>query len=267
MRAPEPILLTSKANSRFKQMRAALDAPGVKRKQTVLLGEKLILEWFEAKAKIALAARNRLSPIRWLRLEGRKAHRVEEKLPLETWELSENLMRDISGSASPPSIALVMELADGPIDPLADWVIVPWGIQDPGNLGAVLRSAAAFGFQEAILGPECADPFNPKAMRGSMGAAFTMSFRRFSEEHFADGTWVALDSGTGATPIGGVDLSAPLRLMVGNEGHGWRDADLPNRCVRASISITGVESLNAAVAVGIACFEIARRRECARGPE
>ena len=256
MNTPEPMLLTSKSSSRFKRMREALGGHGAKREYTVLLGEKLVLEWFETKIQIA---RDRLLPLRWLRLEGCKTHAVERKLHLETWELSEKLMRGVSDSASPPSLALVMELADEPTSPIADQVIVPWGIQDPGNLGAILRSSAAFGFREALLGPGCADPFSPKALRGSMGAAFAMPLRRFSEGHFTDGRWVALDSGSNATPIESVDLSGPLRLMVGNEGRGWRDANLPAHCVKAAIPTSGVESLNAAVAVGIACYEVARR--------
>ena len=250
------MLLTSKSSLRFKRMCAALGGHGVKRQHTVLLGEKLVLEWFETKIQ---TARDRLLPVRWLRLEGRKMHAVERKLPLETWELGENLMRDVSDSASPPSLALVMELTDELIGPIADRAIVPWGIQDPGNLGAILRSAAAFGFQEALLGPGCADPFSPKALRGSMGAAFTMPLRRFSESYFADGRWLALDCELDATPIESVDLSSPLRLMVGNEGRGWRDTDLPAQCLKTVIPTFGVESLNAAVAVGIACYEAARR--------
>ncbi|MDR0498436.1 MAG: RNA methyltransferase [Holophagales bacterium] len=256
MNLSEPILLSSKSNSRFKQMRTTLAVSGVKRTHTILLGEKLILEWFESKP---LVASNRLWPIRWLRLEGHKTHHIERELKLETWELSENLMRDISDTASPPSLALVMELGDEPCGTIADLVIVPWGIQDPGNLGAILRSAAAFGFQEAILGPGCADPFNPKALRGSMGAAFTMPLRRFDKKCFADGRWIALDSEPNALLIESVDLSVPLRLMVGNEGHGWRDVELPEHCVRTAIPISKVESLNAAVAVGIACYEAAKK--------
>jgi len=252
----ELIVVTSKANPRFKQMRALLGVSGVKRRHTVLLGEKLALEWLEAKGRTAW---NRLLPLRWLRLEGSEMRPIEHKLKLETWELSEKLMRDVSDSASPPSLSLVMELADEPAGPIANRVIVPWEIQDPGNLGAILRSAAAFGFQEALLGPGCADPFSPKALRGSMGAAFTMPLRRFFEDHFADGHWVALDNGPNATPIESVDLSDPLRLMVGNEGHGWRDANLPAQCIKTAIPTSGVESLNAAVAAGIACYEADRR--------
>jgi TrmH family RNA methyltransferase len=255
MRIHEPSLIASKANPRYKQLRAALGVSGAKRRCTAVFGEKLVAEWFGSDSH----AKRRLSPTRWLRLEGHGAHPLERDLPLDVWELSEGLMRELSDSASPPRHALVMELAPEPSGPLLDRVIVPWGIQEPGNLGAVLRSAAAFGFREALLGPGCADPFSPRALRGSMGAAFAMPLRRFDESHFASGRWVALDSGQGAAHIESADLGCPLRLMVGNEGHGWLGADLPAHCTRASISTTGVESLNAAVAVGIACYEVDRR--------
>jgi tRNA G18 (ribose-2'-O)-methylase SpoU len=60
-------------------------------------------------------------------------------------------------------------------------------------------------------------------------------------------------------PLAAADLSEPLRLWVGNEGHGWRGVALPAGVARLAIPIQGVESLNAAVASGIACYETARR--------
>jgi len=256
MRKPETISLSSRANPRARQLMSALDVSGAKRELTLLSGEKLIREWLESKSD---AARTRLSPMRWLKIEGQKINPLEREIQLETWELSEKLMAGISGSPSPPTIALVMELGKEPVGPIADLAIVPWGIQDPGNLGAMLRSAAAFGFCDALLGPGCADPFSPKALRGSMGAAFALNIRCFSATHFSDGRWVALDCRPGASPISEVNLGKPLRLMVGNEGHGWLGTDLPHDCARASIPTVNVESLNTAVAVGIACFEAARR--------
>jgi TrmH family RNA methyltransferase len=138
-------------------------------------------------------------------------------------------------------------------------VIGAWGVQDPGNLGAILRSAAAFGFQEALLGPGCADPFHPKALRGGMGAAFLLPLRRVEHISPDQGHWYALDGGPGAMPMAMADLSEPLRLWVANEGHGWRGVDLPKGVQRLAIPIHGVESLNAAVAAGIACYEVTRR--------
>ena len=249
-------LLTSKANPRFRALQARLKAGGPGREATLLVGGKLIETWVEARQT---PAGQRLRPALWLRLEQTDPHPLEAALDLETQVLGEALMRDLADAGSPPGHALLMDLGPEPAGPLAGRVIGAWGIQDPGNLGAILRSAAAFGFQEALLGPGCADPFHPKALRGSMGAAFLLPLRRVAQLNPDPGHWYALDGGPGAVPLAEADLSEPLRLWVGNEGHGWQDVDLPEGIQRLAIPIQGVESLNAAVAAGIACYEVARR--------
>ncbi len=253
-----PLLLTSRANPRFKVLRAQAAAGDARRTHTLLLGEKLIEAWAAVRRSPAGA---RLRPAIWLRLEHAKPHPLEKELGAEVYLLGESLLRDLGEAGSPPAHALFMELGPESAGPLAERVIVPWGIQDPGNLGAVLRSAAAFGFQEALLGPGCTDPFSPKALRGSMGAAFLMPLRRCIQLPLDGATWYALHGGPGAELIGEADLRGPLRILVGNEGHGWRETDLPQAVKFLAIPTRGVESLNAAVAAGIACFEATRERK------
>ena len=250
-------ILTSKANPRFRDLQARLRPGGSHRSATLLLGEKLIEAWAEARQTTAA---KRLHPALWLRLEQTAPHPLETSLGLETLVLGEALMRELADAGSPPAHALLMDLGPESTGPLAAWVLGAWGIQDPGNLGAILRSAAAFGFQEVLLGPGCADPFHPKALRGSMGAAFLLPLRRVPTLQPEDGHWYALDGGPGAVPLAEADLAEPLRLWVGNEGHGWQGVDLPAGVQRLAIPIQGLESLNAAVAAGIACFESARRK-------
>ncbi len=248
--------LTSKANPRFRDLLARLRPSGARREATLLLGAKLIETWAEARQT---TAGKRLCPALWLRLEQTDPHRLEAALGVETQALGEALMRELADAGSPPEHALLMELGPEPAGPLPHRVIGAWGIQDPGNLGALLRSGAAFGFQEALLGPGCADPFSPKALRGSMGAAFLLPLRRMERLAPDHGHWYALDGGPGAIPLAEADLSEPLRLWVGNEGHGWQGVTLPEGVQRLAIPIQGMESLNAAVAAGIACYEVARR--------
>lgn len=250
------MLITSKANPRFKALRESIVAGGAHRSHTLLLGEKLIDAWHHASGPAA----GRFLPERWLRLEGEPTHPLASALELETWELGEALLRDLAEAGSPPRHALLGRLGPEPGGPLPEWVIGAWGVQDPGNLGALLRAAAGFGFQEALLGPGSADPFNPKALRGSMGAAFLMPLRRCVELPLDPGRWYALDASPGALSLEAADLSCPLRLIVGNEGHGWAQVELPDSVRRLAIPTVGVESLNAAVAAGVACYEAARRR-------
>lgn len=246
-------VITSKANPRFKELLAWLRPSGATRTHTLLLGEKVIETWREAPHA------GRLVPELLLMREGQDASdwALELRVPIQ-W-LGEKLLADLGDSASPPNCALLLRLGPEPEGPLKNRVIVPWGVQDPGNLGAIFRSAAAFGFQEALLGPGCADPFSPKALRGSMGAAFLLSVRRVQTLEFGEGKWFALDGGAGAIPLKDVDLAEPLRILVGNEGHGWKHEALPAAVRRVAIPTFGVESLNAAVAAGIACYEVQRR--------
>ena len=245
--------ITSRANARFKDLLAALRPTGAARTHTLLIGEKLIETWRDASH-----ARRLIPDSLWM-LEGADEPDSLRDLCLPVQWLSEKLMVDLSDSASPPPCSLLLRVGPEPAGPLKNRVIVPWGIQDPGNLGAIFRSAAAFGFQEALLGPGCADPFSPKALRGSMGTAFLLSIRRVQFIEPGDGRWFALDGGEGSIPLDAADLGEPLRILVGNEGHGWKHVSLPATVQRVAIPTTGVESLNAAVAAGIACYEVQRR--------
>lgn len=246
-------LITSKANPRFKELQTLLRPTGSARTHTMLLGEKLVEAWRSAPQS------GRLIPASLLLLEGTGPPDWAHLLCVPIEWLGEKLMADLGDAASPPGCALLARLGSEPSGPLGKRVIVPWGIQDPGNLGAIFRSAAAFGFQEVLLGPGCADPFSPKALRGSMGAAFLLSIRRAQGLELDPGNWFALDGGIGAIPLKDTELKEPLRILVGNEGHGWKHEALPAAVQRVVIPTAGVESLNAAVAAGIACYEVQRR--------
>lgn len=251
--------VSSRDNPAFKQALLVLSEGGARRTATLLAGSKLIEAWAQARGQ---AGADRLRPVQWLRMEGAEPHPLETELELPGLLLPEARMRDLTEMKSPPAHALLMDVGPEPRGALGPRAAGAWGIQDPGNLGAILRAAAAFGFPEVLLGPGCADPFDPKTLRGSMGAAFLVSLRRCEDLAGAmdGGHWIALDGGGGASPLAEADLSEPLRLLVGNEGHGWRGVALPSQVRRVAIPIAGVESLNASVAMGVACFEAARRR-------
>jgi len=251
------IKVTHKTDHHFKKLRSLIANEGSQRTHTLFLGEKLILAWMNADK----SCRNRFHPKIWLRLAGTAPNPLEQRVTEQTIILSESLMRELADANSPPKHAIIASIGPEPKGLLPNRVIVPWGIQNPGNLGAILRGAAAFGFQEAILGTSCADPFSPKAIRGSMGAMFLMPLRRAKtiNDIKDDGNWFALDSGPNSTNINEIKLNEPLRILVGNEGHGWHGLELPSVIQRVTIPTCDVESLNAAVATGIVCFEIARR--------
>jgi TrmH family RNA methyltransferase len=149
-----------------------------------------------------------------------------------------------------------------PVGPLCAYL---HGVHDPGNVGAVLRSAQAFGASCVAVGPGTADPYSPKAVRASMGAVFAVPLAR-AEVSDLPGTKIAL------VPRAGVPLDVLWRschtyvnaiakeatLLVGSEREGLPEDVVAGADVTAHIPIQ-TNSLNAAMAATIALYEITRR--------
>jgi TrmH family RNA methyltransferase len=128
------------------------------------------------------------------------------------------------------------------------------GVRDPGNVGAVLRSALAFGAGSVVLGPGCADPFGPKAVRASMGAIFAVPVAR-GEVGDLPGERVALVAHTGEALRGLAEGDASL--LVGAEREGLPD-EVVAACDRVAHLPIASESLNAAMAATVALYELTR---------
>lgn len=143
--------------------------------------------------------------------------------------------------------------APAPVGPLC---VCLYGVGDPGNVGAVLRSAHAFGAGSVVLGPDCADPFGPKAVRASMGAIFTVPVVRGGVDDLP-GEKIALVAGQGE-PLHSLAPAPAVCLVVGAERAGL-PADVVAACDRiAHIPIRG-DSLNAAMAATLGLYELAGR--------
>ena len=143
--------------------------------------------------------------------------------------------------------------APAPLGPLC---VHLHGVGDPGNVGAVLRSAHAFGAASVVLGPGCADPFGPKAVRASMGAVFTVPLARGGVEDLP-GETIALVAGEGE-PLADLAAAASVSVVVGAERAGL-PPEVVAACDRvAHIPIRG-DSLNAAMAATIGLYELAGR--------
>ena len=139
--------------------------------------------------------------------------------------------------------------------PLGPRCLALWGVGDPGNVGAALRSALAFGAPSVALGPGTVDPYGHKAVRASMGALFTVPVVRVRDPRDLPGPRVALIAGQGR-PLAEVAAGAGS-LLVGAEREGL-PADVVAACDEvAHIAIAG-DSLNAAMAATVALYEAGR---------
>lgn len=146
-------------------------------------------------------------------------------------------------------------------EPAGPLSVALWGVRDPGNIGTVIRSADAFGAASVVLGPHCADPYSPKAVRGSMGAIFSVPVARASEPSELIGTTIALVAEGGrplhelVPPL--IAAGTPLTIVVGSEREGLPDRVAEACTLKATIPMAR-DSVNAAMAATIALYEIAR---------
>jgi RNA methyltransferase, TrmH family len=170
-------------------------------------------------------------------------------------DVTPELLAEVSTLAHAPRVIGVYRRSDLPrgVRPIT---LALWRVADPGNVGTLLRSAAAFGAGVA-LSAGCADPTGPKALRASMGAIFEVPLADFDEP---EGTRVALVP-SGGTPLPELQLDGDVVFVLGSERDGLPDEVLARCEARASIPHTGdVESLNVAMAGTIALYELRRRR-------
>jgi RNA methyltransferase, TrmH family len=179
-------------------------------------------------------------------------------------EVEPSLLASASGLSSGTRALAVYEerWAPAPVGPLCVYL---HGVHDPGNVGAVLRSAQAFGASSVALGPGTADPYSPKAVRASMGAVFAVPLAR-ADPGDLPGEKIAL------VPRAGVPLNVlwrsghvyvnpsakVLTLLVGSERDGLPETVMADADVVAHIPIA-TDSLNAAMAATIALYELSRR--------
>jgi len=138
-----------------------------------------------------------------------------------------------------------------PVGPLCVYLD---GVSDPGNVGAVLRSALAFGAGSVVLGPGCADPYGPKAVRASMGAIFAVPLARARLDELP-GERIALVAREGE-PLAG-PVVGEATILVGAEREGLAPDALAAADRVANIPIRS-ESLNAAMAATVALYELTR---------
>lgn len=135
-------------------------------------------------------------------------------------------------------------------------------VQDPGNLGTILRSAEAFGVSGVVMSVDCCDIYNPKVVRGSMGAVFRLPFIRVEtlSEYFKSvpelNTYAAIVGGE-AVFVTDVTFSEPCAVVIGNEGNGIKEETSAACKHKITIPMIGkAESLNASVAAAVLIWEM-----------
>jgi RNA methyltransferase, TrmH family len=209
----------------------------------------------EGEDLVLAAARAGRSPLEGFRLDGSALGDASFH------DVDAGTMRNVSTLGSGTRVIGVYEQRWA--EPRGPLCLYLHGVGDPGNVGTIVRSAHAFGASCVALGPGCADPHSPKAVRASMGAIFSVALARVREPAELPGERVALLAGASQRLSGG-DLSGPVTLLIGAERDGL-PPELIAACERSARIAIGSESLNAAMAATVALYEVTRERPAAAG--
>jgi TrmH family RNA methyltransferase len=184
---------------------------------------------------------------------------------VEVEGVSVSVMKSLSETETPQGILAILQFSQLPITELPNFLLIPDQIRDPGNLGTLLRSAAAAGVQAVLLPPETTDAFAPKVVRAGMGAHFRLPIREMSWDEIEQvvklenlKVYVADMDGASCWET---DLRQPVALVIGSEAEGVSESarKIADGTIRIPMA-ADVESLNAGAAGSVLMFEIVRQR-------
>lgn len=253
-------IISSRDNPLFKRLKKLADSARARReaRMTLLDGEHLLTAYLDAGGQPHTLVRTAsFDTGRFERLAGQCPH-------AKAVELSDALFAELAPVATPTGLLAEAAWLAPPAIETTPLVIVLEDIQDPGNLGSMLRTGAAAGASLAVLSKGCHDPWSPKALRGGQGAQFVLPL--VSGVDIVD--WLAGFEGESLALALAEDsnlyaraLTGALALIVGNEGAGLSRAVCAAASAAIRIPMSGrIESLNAAAALAVAVFEAARQR-------
>ena len=262
-----PRLIESRQNPRVKELRAALARSGRTPSGLIAIeGEHLVTEAMRSHLRFAsVFLREGYEP---------RGEFVELPQDAEHLLLPADLFASAVSTEQPQGIAALVHppafssatLFSGPAPLIPTLILVLAGLQDPGNVGTLMRSAEAFAASSVLLLPGTASPWNPKALRASAGSAFRVPAINASEaealellaQHKVPAIAAVAREGT---PVGEAPLAGPCALLIGSEGAGLSETLLTVAAHRITIPMPGnVESLNAAIAGSLLLYETSRHR-------
>lgn len=256
-------IITSTKNERVRMVKNLQTRPRARRKERkiVLEGTRLVQDALERRHRPLFAF---FDPKHVdYNLLG-KLHEHE----YETIPASDEVIKHLSETQNPQGIIAVFPLPMPPLPQNPGRVLILDNLRDPGNIGTILRTAAAAGVDVVILSPGCADPYSPKTLRSGMGAHFRVPIVEAEWNNIAgycENINVYLTAANGDVAYDAVDWASAWAMIVGSEATGTSSDSERLAKQRVYIPMAAkTESLNAAVAAGVVLFEAARQRNSKR---
>ncbi len=174
-----------------------------------------------------------------------------------------HVLAAVCDTKTPQGIAAVVRMAEVPLT--GNRLVALDGVQDPGNVGTIVRTADAAGFDGVLLSAQCADVFSPKVLRATMGSIFRMGIRVTDDlpsllrQMAREGASVLSSQLDGMPFYQREKVAEPFVLVIGSEGNGVTEEVKAVATHRVKLPMRGgAESLNAAVAAGIMMYELTR---------
>ncbi len=190
--------------------------------------------------------------------------------PQDVIHAPRSIMASVAATSPDVGVLAVVSLPPPRADPAQARHILLDGVQDPGNLGTILRTAAAAGVDAALLSKEGASAWSPKALRAGQGAHFLLTVTEdvdlvaWARAFRATGGTVVATGVAGGSDLYATPLAAPWAIAIGNEGAGLSPALAATADCTVTIPMPGgMESLNAAAAAAVVLFELVRRQRTA----
>jgi TrmH family RNA methyltransferase len=252
-------MITSPQNPKLKLIRALQSRAKARRKENAFIieGVRLFEEVVKAKWRIRFVLYDRTLSERGMEL-------LASLAGVDIEEVDAALLKSVSDTETSQGILAVLDHAPIPIPNFPTFLLIPDQVRDPGNLGTLIRTAAAAGVDAVILPPETTDAFAPKVLRAGMGAHFRMPIVSMDWDEIktqVQGLTVYLAEMEGDVAYTEASLKQSCALIVGGEADGA--SEFARQLAGAEIYIPmkdATESLNAAVAGAILLFEVARQR-------
>lgn len=257
------MLITSKDNPSVKALKKLLASPKKSDARMVIEG---------IHAAQGFLAQNESPLLVWVAESAQSNTEVAEilaqvhALRVTTHTVSDAVFRDMSSLDQ--GVSLLLEVARPSLEVYADSgnAVILDGVQDPGNLGSILRSAAAADVRHVYLSASCANPFSPKVLRAAVGAHFSLNIFEHVDlsdlfAHMqANGIQTIATSSYVASDLYDLDLNQAVAWVFGNEGAGIAQDLIESAAARAYIPMTQGESLNVAAAAAVCLFEMHRQQ-------
>lgn len=188
---------------------------------------------------------------------------LPDGLTMPVYELPAHVLAAVCDTKTPQGIAAVVRMKEQ--SALGKHIVVLDGVQDPGNVGTIIRTADAAGLDGVMLSNQCADVFSPKVLRATMGSIFRMNLRTTDDlpgelTKLREKGYSILSSQLDGTPFYEREkVAEQFALIIGNEGNGVSEQVQQTATHRVRLPMRGgAESLNAAIAAAIMMYELMR---------